>query len=80
MIYAQDKKYENLYIQVFVEPKGKFLKEFDKWKEDFLTSITKNFGKDFFKFSNNRKFKILGLPFYNNEDENEFKNILLDQL
>ncbi len=80
LIYAQDKKYENLYIQVFVEPKGKFLKEFDKWKEDFLKSITKNFGKDFFKFSNNRKFKILGLPFYNNEDENEFKNILLDQL
>ena len=80
LIYAQDKKYENLFIQVFIEPKGKFLKEFDKWKEEFLKNITKNFEKDFIKFSNNRKFKILGLPFYNNEDENEFKNILLNQL
>lgn len=80
LIYAKDKKNENLFIQVFIEPKGKFLKEFDKWKEEFLKNISLIFKDNNIKFSKQNSTKIVGLPFYNSDDENEFKNILLNQL
>ena len=32
---------EKCYFQVFCEPKGKHLFDFDKWKNDFLEDITK---------------------------------------
>ena len=80
LIYAKDKKINDLFIQVFVEPKGKFLKDFDKWKEEFLQNISEIFKEKNIKYSKSKSIKILGLPFYNNEDENEFKSILLNQL
>ena len=80
LIYAKDKKVDNLFIQVFVEPKGTFLKDFDKWKEEFLKDISKTFKNNKIIFLNNKNFKIVGLPFYTSENENEFKNILLNQL
>ena len=65
---------KSLTYQLFIEPKGKHLKEHDKWKEKFLKEIT-----DEFKFKarwlsfEDKKYRLIGVPFYNNEDENQFK-------
>jgi len=32
-----------LTYQIFIEPKGKYLKEHDKWKQELLKEITENF-------------------------------------
>ena len=73
VLFCKQKKGKNLTYQVFIEPKGKHLKEHDKWKEDFLKKIRKD--KKIVKISSD-KYLITGVPFYNNEDENEFKAAL----
>lgn len=70
--------------QIFCEPKGNHLIEFDKWKDEFLRDITKctNDNKILLESINNnglelyesKSYKILGLPFYNFEDEKNFKD------
>ena len=83
---------DKCYFQVFCEPKGKHLLEFDRWKNDFLKDITKctnenkisleDINKNSLALYENKCYKILGLPFYNFEIESEFKeefkNIILN--
>lgn len=59
--------------QVFIEPKGNHLKAHDKWKEDFLKEIRDK--KEVIKIYSD-KYLITGVPFYNNENENKFKETL----
>jgi len=70
-----------LTYQVFIEPKGKHLKEHDKWKEDFLKQVTEKFEGKTLKFETQgktHKYRLIGVPFYNNEDENRFKQSLYE--
>jgi type III restriction enzyme len=69
VLFLREKKGELLTYQLFIEPKGKFLKEHDKWKASFLEEITREFGSKVLKFEKS-KFRLIGIPFYNNEDEN----------
>jgi type III restriction enzyme len=69
-----------LTYQVFIEPKGKYLKEHDKWKEQFLREIREQFASRIFELDTNTRYRLVGVPFYNTEDENEFKAALLDVL
>jgi type III restriction enzyme len=65
----------------FIEPKGKHLKEYDKWKQDFLKEITDKFEGKILEFKTKRKtqkYRLVGVPFYNNEDENKFKQSLYE--
>ena len=50
--------------QIFIEPKGEHLIEYDKWKEKFLLQI-ENTGKCICYHNKKDKYKIFGLPFYN---------------
>jgi len=50
--------------------------EYDKWKSDFLEEIKEKFKSKILKFSKSRKYKIIGVPFYNSESENEFEEKL----
>ncbi|MDY6789893.1 MAG: hypothetical protein SWH54_01375 [Thermodesulfobacteriota bacterium] len=62
-------------------PPGKHLKEHDKWKQDFLQQITKKYESKILEFKTQRKtqnYRLVGAPFYNNEDENRFKQSLYD--
>jgi type III restriction enzyme len=68
----REKTGELLSYQLFIEPKGKHLKEHDQWKEGFLKSITQEFAGKTLQFDD-RKYRLIGVPFYNNADENEFK-------
>lgn len=70
--------------QVFCEPKGEHLLEYDSWKNQFLKDITA-FEKDdkiklndintkALKLYENKCYKIYGVPFYTQKFESEFKD------
>ncbi|MBA7533139.1 hypothetical protein ES705_25374 [subsurface metagenome] len=68
-----------LSFQLFVEPKGQHLLKTDQWKEDFLKEIESHF--EIFDVFETDKFKLVGLPFYNEvlkkqEFTDKFKQIL----
>ncbi|CDR30236.1 Uncharacterized protein conserved in bacteria [Acholeplasma oculi] len=53
-----------VFYQIFVEPKGDHLLLQDEWKENFLREIySKNI--EHYVFLDNSRYKIWGLPFYN---------------
>ena len=81
VLFLKEKNGEILTYQIFIEPKGKHLKEHDKWKQEFLKEITEKYkGKtlDFITLGKTQKYRLVGVPFYNNEDENKFKQSLYE--
>ncbi|OXA77388.1 hypothetical protein B0A58_05770 [Flavobacterium branchiophilum NBRC 15030 = ATCC 35035] len=73
ILFCKQKSGEALTYQVFIEPKGKHIEEQDKWKDDFLKQIKDE--KKTIKIDSD-KYRITGVPFYNNSIENEFSNTL----
>ena len=73
ILFCKQKDGEELTYQVFIEPKGAHLVANDKWKEDFLKEIREE--KKTIKIDTD-KYLITGVPFYNNANENEFKETL----
>ncbi len=73
VLFCQQKSDKKLTYQVFIEPKGKHLKYYDKWKEDFLKEIR---NKNEVIEIQSDKYLITGVPFYNNDNENKFKETL----
>ncbi len=62
--------------QIYVEPKGTHLLENDKWKEDFLLAIEQN-AIPHTIYVDNTDYRIIGLPFYNQENRMpEFREAL----
>ena len=81
VLFLQEKNGKMLTYQIFIEPKGKHLKEHDKWKEKFLKEITKKYKEEILEFTTKRKtqkYRLIGVPFYNNTDENQFKESLYE--
>ena len=77
VLFCKQKEGDELTYQVFIEPKGNHLKAHDKWKEDFLEKIRDK--KEVIKIHSD-KYLITGVPFYNNDNENEFKETLENTL
>ncbi|OQY00831.1 MAG: type III deoxyribonuclease [Desulfobacteraceae bacterium 4572_130] len=77
VLFCKQKTGEELTYQVFIEPKGNHLKAYDKWKEEFLQEIRDK--KEVIKIHSD-KYLITGVPFYNNENENEFNETLKNTL
>jgi len=71
-LFLSEKSDKLLIYQLFIEPKGRYLKEHDRWKETFLKEITNEFGGKQLTFED-KKYRLIGVPFYNNEDENQFR-------
>ncbi len=74
-LFLRERNGEMSIYQLFIEPKGAHLREHDRWKEKFLAEITFQFKGRRLEF-NNKKYRLIGVPFYNNEDENEFRQAL----
>ena len=74
-LFLQEKKGKLVCFQFFVEPKGKFLQAHDQWKEDFMRDIAIAFKDKLLTFENT-KYRLIGLPFYNEENENPFWDAL----
>ena len=76
VLFLREKSGKSLTYQLFIEPKGGHLKDHDRWKETFLKEIKEEFGKKILKFEDKSKYRLIGVPFYNNEDENQFRESL----
>ena len=74
-LFLREKNGEMSVYQLFIEPKGAHLREHDRWKEKFLAEITSQFEGRRLEF-NGEKYRLIGVPFYNNRDENEFRQAL----
>ena len=61
-----------LQYQLFIEAKGAQRLKEDKWKEDFLKEIESRYQLESTLFGENGKYKIIGLPFYNEETKTIF--------
>jgi len=83
VLFLQEKNGGMLTYQIFIEPKGKHLKEYDKWKEKFLKEIIKKYKDKILEFKTQRKaqrYRLVGVPFYNNTDENQFRQSLYEAI
>jgi len=83
VLFLKEKGGNMLTYQMFIEPKGKQLKEYDKWKGKFLKEIQEEFKDKAIVWTTgqgSQKYRILGVPFYNNEDENKFRECFRDAL
>ncbi|ACR78790.1 DEAD/DEAH box helicase family protein [Kosmotoga olearia] len=62
--------------QLFIETKGEHLIKTDQWKEDFLKEIEEKYSINLKAtiFGENEKYRLIGLPFYNEGRKNEFIN------
>lgn len=77
LLFCKQKNEEQLTYQVFIEPKGAHLIANDKWKEEFLEEIRKE--KKTINLLTD-KYRITGVPFYNNTNENEFRKSMEEVL
>jgi type III restriction enzyme len=78
VLFMKNKDGKEITYQIFIEPKGKFLEKTDEWKEKLLIEIKEMFeSKDLTKFIETKKYRVVGVPFFNQADENKFKEELL---
>ncbi len=74
---------EMLTLQMFIEPKGRHLLEFDREKEQFLIEIKDRFKDKILIFEtegSKQKYRLLGVPFFNSEDENNFRESFFEAI
>lgn len=71
-----DDKFDN--IQIFIEPKGAHIEANDKWKEEFLLEIGQEAVLSF--ETPNEKYRIWGLPFFQEEKKQSFVKAINDTL
>jgi type III restriction enzyme len=76
VLFLHEKSGRSLTYQLFIEPKGAHLTDKDRWKETFLKEIKEEFGNKVLKFEDESKYRLVGVPFYNNADENIFRENL----
>jgi len=77
LLFCKQREGEQMTFQVFIEPKGEHLKGHDKWKEDFLKEIRTE--QKTIKIHTDT-YLITAVPFYNYNNENEFKTTLENTL
>ena len=71
LLFIRKKQIENYKInQIYAEPKGSQLLQGDKWKEEFMLELEDNAIIDS-TFVDGNDYKVLGLPFYNEENTKE---------
>ena len=84
LLFLEDKKGKFSYYQVFIEPKGggfadlanpdnPFGEGKEGWKEKFLDEITSRYGPDKVLTAENKKYRLVGLPFFNERHKNRFE-------
>lgn len=61
-------------LQCFIEPKGGHLEDMDKWKEEFLKSLLEmpKMVENDEKGYHRQKVKVMGMPFFTEDRQNEF--------
>ncbi|MGC2992873.1 DEAD/DEAH box helicase family protein [Enterococcus faecalis] len=68
---------ETFNYQVYIEPKGQHLESNDDWKQEMLYEIN---GSDIEIIGENEEVRLIGLKFYNEDNEREFINELSEKV
>ncbi|EOI6494615.1 DEAD/DEAH box helicase family protein [Enterococcus hirae] len=68
---------ETFNYQVYIEPKGQHLETNDAWKQEMLYEIN---GSDIEVIGENEDVRLIGLKFYNEDNEREFINELSEKV
>ncbi len=79
VLFLRDKSGKLLTYQMFIEPKGAHLIEYERWKEQFLQEVTERFAGETIHFDfrgRNQHYRLVGLPFCNSENERSFLQAL----
>ncbi|MBP8591071.1 DEAD/DEAH box helicase family protein [Candidatus Shapirobacteria bacterium] len=78
VMLLKEKNHKITIYQVFIEPKGEFLVKNDEWKQKFLLDIEEKskLQKDLVMDMENKDFKLIGLPFYNEQLKKDFEEAL----
>ena len=69
-----DGKSKANYLQLFIEPKGQQLERGEEWKQEFLLEIKQE--NEVVNLFEDDKYKIFGLPFYQENRKVDFKDKL----
>jgi type III restriction enzyme len=77
--HQENKEKDNLYICMFIEPKGEHLLEKDSWKNTLLLDL-KEKGIPIVKFVDDNDYRIWGSPLYNEANTKEDFNNYLEEL
>lgn len=73
LLFCKQKDGNKCSYQVFIEPKGEHLMEKDRWKEDFLKKLGGLYKADMQPLDvDTEKYVVVGVPFYNHEQEKDF--------
>ena len=78
VLFLRKKNGETASYQLFIEPKGEHIEDFDGWKEDFLKKIDTERKSEL--IIEDKNYRIIGLPFYQERNENEFRESLDEAL
>ena len=79
VLFLKEKgKKDIIQYQLFIEPKGTHLLKTDKWKEEFLKEIEDNYETEI--LAENKDYKIIGMPFYNQGTKHNFVNVFNEKL
>lgn len=79
---------DDFYYKIFIEPKGNWAKDKNNhfsdskeaWKEEFLREISNKYGNKNFLEAENKKYRLIGLPFYNQENKSDFEEEFFDKI
>ena len=75
VLFLREKNGKALFYQLFIEPKGKYIADGDRWKEEFLQEICDEYPSRV--LLEDGKYRIIGVPsFYNEDHENQFRDDL----
>jgi len=65
----------------YIEPKGEYLLDYDKWKEEFLLEIEGIVSEQQTKMADSQSWRLIGLPFYNeNKTKQQFIKALKEKI
>jgi type III restriction enzyme len=90
VMFLKKRNHRISIYQIFIEPKGdqfkdnqgRFENSKEWWKQKFLIDLDKKteMERDLIMEAENRQFKLIGLPFYNEQLKKEFKQALKNKL
>jgi len=78
LFLKEDRNSKWVQYQLFIEPKGAHLLKTDQWKEDFLKEIEGNYQIQI--LAENKSYKLIGMPFYNENMKSDFINVFNEKL
>ncbi|MGB9678005.1 MAG: type III deoxyribonuclease, partial [Candidatus Ratteibacteria bacterium] len=82
VLLLKRKNHKITIYQIFIEPKGEIYAKVELWKKKFLDEVEKKakVQRNLLMTSENKHFKLMGLPFYNKTLEKEFEEALESRL